>query len=115
MIAEKSPPVLMTGFMRLSQIIGQDPVTEEEARKNRIRGKGPRRPRRGITPLIPVKKSSWWEGVRAGRYPKPEKLGPRTTVWRVEDILELLADFAPKQAVKEDSDHDSAQVSERAV
>ncbi len=38
---------------------------------------------------IPVSKSSWWMGIRDGRYPKPLKLGPRTTVWRVEDIRAL--------------------------
>lgn len=39
---------------------------------------------------IPVSKSTWWEGVRTGRYPKPMKLGPRVTVWRVEDIRALI-------------------------
>ena len=38
---------------------------------------------------IPVSKSTWWQGVRDGRFPKPQKLGPRTTVWRVEDIRAL--------------------------
>lgn len=35
---------------------------------------------------IPVSKSTWWAGVRDGRFPKPVKLGPRTTAWREEDI-----------------------------
>ncbi len=39
---------------------------------------------------IPVSRSSWWEGVRNGRYPQPVKLGPRTTAWRVEDIRALI-------------------------
>lgn len=39
-----------------------------------------------IMELIPISRSAWWEGCRTGRYPKPVKLGPRTTVWRVEDI-----------------------------
>jgi len=38
---------------------------------------------------IPVSKSTWWAGVKEGRFPKPIKLGPRTTVWRVEDIRKL--------------------------
>jgi len=38
---------------------------------------------------IPVSKSTWWEGVRSGRFPKPQKLGPRTTVWKAEDIRAL--------------------------
>lgn len=35
---------------------------------------------------IPISKSSWWEGIKTGRFPKPVKLGPRTTVWYASDI-----------------------------
>ena len=38
---------------------------------------------------IPVSKSTWWAGVKEGRFPQPIKLSPRTTVWRVEDIRAL--------------------------
>lgn len=55
-----------SGFVRLSSIIG------------------PGRP-------IPVSKSTWWAGVRSGRYPRPVKLGPRITAWRIEDIRRLIA------------------------
>jgi predicted DNA-binding transcriptional regulator AlpA len=43
-----------------------------------------------VLSLIPVAKSSWWEGIKEGRFPKPVKLGPRTTAWRVEDIRALI-------------------------
>lgn len=43
-----------------------------------------------ILSIIPISKSAWWEGCRSGLYPKPVKLGPRTTAWRVEDIRELM-------------------------
>ncbi len=62
-----------TGFLRLSQIIG-DPKAEPP-----------------VPPIIPVKKSCWWHGVRTGRFPKPVKLSPRITAWRVEDIKALIA------------------------
>jgi predicted DNA-binding transcriptional regulator AlpA len=39
---------------------------------------------------IPVSRSTWWAGIKAGRYPKPVKLGPRITAWRVEDIRALI-------------------------
>ena len=39
---------------------------------------------------IPVSKSTWWAGIKDGRYPKPVKLGPRITAWRVEDIRALI-------------------------
>ena len=38
---------------------------------------------------LPVSKSTWWEGVRTGKYPQPVKLGERITCWRLEDILQL--------------------------
>ncbi|MBR3881451.1 MAG: AlpA family phage regulatory protein [Mailhella sp.] len=43
-----------------------------------------------ILNIIPISKSAWWEGCRSGLYPKPVKLGPRTTAWRVEDIRKLM-------------------------
>ena len=39
---------------------------------------------------IPVGRSTWWAGVKIGRFPQPVKLGPRTTVWKVEDIRKLI-------------------------
>lgn len=40
---------------------------------------------------IPISKSSWWAGVKSGKYPKPLKLGERTTVWREENIDAIIA------------------------
>lgn len=62
-----------TGYLRLPQIIG-NPNAEPP-----------------IPAIIPVGKSTWWEGVKCGRFPKPVKLGPRITAWRVEDIRSLIA------------------------
>lgn len=43
-----------------------------------------------VLQLVPISKSAWWEGCKTGRFPKPVKLGPRTTAWKAEDIAELL-------------------------
>jgi len=43
-----------------------------------------------ILDIVPVSKSTWWEGCKTGRFPKPVKLGPRTTAWRAEDITALV-------------------------
>lgn len=40
--------------------------------------------------VIPVSKSAWWAGVKAGRYPQPVKLSPRVTVWRASEIFALV-------------------------
>lgn len=63
------PALPDTGFLRLSAILA--PL-------------GP----------IPVSRSTWWAGVKTGRYPKPIKLGPRITAWRIEDIRRLIEDGA---------------------
>lgn len=47
-----------------------------------------------VLAFIPVSKSTWWDGIKTGRFPKPVKLGPRTTAWRVEDIHALIDSLA---------------------
>lgn len=59
-----------TGFLRLKQILGD--------------------PKAGIPPIIPVKKSTWWAGIKMGLYPPGLKLSARTTAWRVADIRDLI-------------------------
>ncbi|CAN4274315.1 AlpA Predicted transcriptional regulator [Methylophilaceae bacterium] len=44
-----------------------------------------------ILEVFPVSRSSWWAGVKSGRYPASFKLAKRTTAWRVEDIEALLS------------------------
>jgi prophage regulatory protein len=46
--------------------------------------------RRGVPPIIPIIKSSWWAGVKTGKYPKPVKLSARCTCWHAEDIRQLI-------------------------
>jgi len=43
-----------------------------------------------VLPIIPISKSSWWDGISKGKYPKPIKLGENTTVWHEDDIRELI-------------------------
>jgi predicted DNA-binding transcriptional regulator AlpA len=40
---------------------------------------------------VPVGKTTWWKGVREGRFPKPTKLSAKVTVWRAEDVHDLIA------------------------
>lgn len=60
------------GYIRLPQIIGNS------------KAKPP------IPAILPISKSTWWNGVKNGRFPKAVKLGPRITAWRVEDIRALI-------------------------
>ncbi|MES2387856.1 MAG: AlpA family phage regulatory protein [Bacteroidota bacterium] len=39
-----------------------------------------------ILKVIPVGRSTWWAGIKTGRFPKPVKLGGRVTAWKAEDI-----------------------------
>jgi len=79
-----------TGYLRLPQIVGQVAVSEEQAAQNRKAGKRPVQPRAGIPPIIPVSRTTWWRGVKEGRFPPGVKLSGGITVWRVEDIRKLL-------------------------
>lgn len=65
---EKNYSVPKRGFLRIWQIIG---------------GKG-------FPTLIPVCKSEWWSGVKDGTFPPAIKLSKRVTVWRAEDIWDLI-------------------------
>jgi prophage regulatory protein len=40
---------------------------------------------------FPVSRSAWLAGVKAGRYPAPVRLSPRSVAWRAEDIRALVA------------------------
>ena len=55
-----------TGYVRIWQIVGDK--------------------RKGVEPYIPITRSSWYAGIKDGRYPKPVKLGERVAMWDVEDV-----------------------------
>ena len=76
-----------TGYLRLPQIIG-NPKTVPP-----------------LPALIPVSKSTWWAGVKSGRYPQPVRtLGARITAWRVEDIRDLIRRCSPSGESGAESD-----------
>jgi prophage regulatory protein len=86
-----TPNLPSTGYLRLTQIIGQPEVTDEQAASNLRTGKGPKRARPGTPALIPVSAATWWAGIKTDRFPKGEKpFGGNSTMWRVEDIRALL-------------------------
>jgi len=66
------PTLPETGFVRLPHIIGNPKANPP------------------IPPIIPVSKSTWWAGVKSGRYPQPVKLGPKITAWKISDIRALI-------------------------
>lgn len=92
-----------SGYVRLSQIIGThaasprrkiedqepqspdgDPDTDSKKRKRKTEAPF-------YEPFIPVSKSTWWAGVKSGRYPAPARhLGSRITAWNAEKIWELV-------------------------
>ena len=42
-----------------------------------------------VLEIIPVSKSTWWAGIKTGRFPKPVKLSDRVTVWKLQDIEKI--------------------------
>ena len=45
---------------------------------------------------IPISRSAWFAGVQTGRYPRSYSLGPRTTVWRSDDIDQVVASLTSR-------------------
>jgi predicted DNA-binding transcriptional regulator AlpA len=43
-----------------------------------------------VLELIPVSKSSFWDGVKTGRYPKPVKISPNISAWFEHDLIQWL-------------------------
>ena len=44
---------------------------------------------------IPVSKSTWWAGVKTGRFSRPVRLGNRVTAWHVKDIQNYIDSVKP--------------------
>jgi prophage regulatory protein len=61
-ISTETPTIPATGFLRQKQVLK----------------------------FIPISKSNLWLMVREGRFPRPIKLGPRTTVWKAEELREYI-------------------------
>jgi len=59
-------------FYRISQIIGNKTTNPP------------------VAPLLPISRSSFYAGIKAGIYPAPVKLSARVSAWRGKDILLLL-------------------------
>ncbi len=72
--------IIENRLLRIKQIIGDPKATPP------------------IPPIIPVSRSTWWAGVKSGRFPKPVKLGSKITVWRESDIQALLDHFLSNKA-----------------
>ena len=72
-----STPLPTTGFLRLSQIVGNPKATPP------------------IPVLLPVSRSTFLAKVKSGAYPlNPVKLSERCTAYRVEEVKALLVQFS---------------------
>jgi predicted DNA-binding transcriptional regulator AlpA len=69
-MAQAIQTIPQTGFLRIYQIVGDR--------------------KRGILPIIPISRASWWRGVANGKYPRPIKLSEQVVVWKAEDIRALI-------------------------
>jgi predicted DNA-binding transcriptional regulator AlpA len=69
--AHTNPALPVQGFSRLCIIVGDK--------------------RKGIPPLLPISRTSFLNGVKSGKYPRPVKISERCTAWRNSDLIALLA------------------------
>lgn len=40
----------------------------------------------GLLSILPFSPATLWRWVQVGKFPKPVKLGPRVTAWRIDDV-----------------------------
>ena len=50
-------------------------------------------PVRGIPAIIPISRTTWWLGIKTGRFPLPIRLTPRRIAWKREAIIDVLNSF----------------------
>jgi len=71
----QASPLPATGLVKLKTLLGNSKTNPP------------------ILPIIPVSRTTWHNGVKSGKYPKPIKLGEHSIAWRVEDIRALLEEL----------------------
>ncbi len=50
-----------------------------------------------VLQLYPVSRSTWYQGIKLGKYPPPIKIGPRSSAWRLSDINKLIEDVGAEK------------------
>ena len=60
------------GYLRLSQIIGRPQANPP------------------VPGIIPVSASTWWTGVKSGKFPVPVKLSANVTAWKISGVRALM-------------------------
>lgn len=77
-----SVPTQTDRLLRLTDLVGRKATPAKPA----------------IQGMLSVSASWVWSMVRAGKFPKPIKLGERTTVWKQSDIMNYIAAHQPQAA-----------------
>ena len=44
-----------------------------------------------VLAIVGMKKTAWYAGIKAGKYPRPIKRSPRDTVWPMSAIQKLVS------------------------
>tara|TARA_R110000787_G_scaffold22685_1_gene65682 strand:- start:372 stop:596 length:225 start_codon:yes stop_codon:yes gene_type:complete len=73
----------------------QNPFVKKEERLLRLKQ---------VLEIIPVSKSSWWAGVKDGKYPASVKYG-RSTFWVNSDIQNLINHIIQKKEISNEDAH----------
>jgi prophage regulatory protein len=70
--ATSQPVVPQEGYVRVSQLLGCR--------------------RRGLVPILPISRSCLYAWIRDGRWPAPQKLGPKVIAWPAAQVRAMLSD-----------------------
>ena len=64
-----------------SEPVHKDPPTLSPGRLLRLKD---------VLQIIPISKSSFYQGIKTGKYPPPVKLGERTSAWRSDLLIPIV-------------------------
>jgi predicted DNA-binding transcriptional regulator AlpA len=54
-----------------------------------------------VLKIVPVSKTTWYTGMKDGRYPQPVKIGLKAVAWRKEDIENYLSSLNEEKTRKD--------------
>ena len=51
-----------------------------------------------VLKVLSIGKTTWWCGIRDGKFPKPAMMGKRTARWNVKDIRAIIEKYTEEAA-----------------
>lgn len=100
--------------VRLRHAVRKELTMKNEESKFAVRAGSDRLLRlREVLTIVPVSRTTWYDGMRIGLYPSPVNLGGRRVAWWLSDVLGAIAalNFRREQAPSQNQSAKSGSLS----